>query len=193
MNTIYFLKINPKTDTTNRIQLKEYCSKMGKLIVKNIARSLLGAKEETLVFESYEKGKPYFKNYPHFHFNISHSDNAVTVVVCDGAVGIDCEKIQKANPKLAKRFFTEKENAYINENPLESDTRFFEIWTKKEAFLKLSGKGITIPLDSFDVTDGSLNESFYTIKKGEVVISVCTHCPTDFAFSEISEEDIPNL
>ena len=46
-----------------------------------------------------ENGKPYIKNYPDYHFNISHSNGAVAIAFSDYPVGVDIEKIRKADMK----------------------------------------------------------------------------------------------
>lgn len=149
---------------------KQKCSQIGKEIAQTAACEVLGVEKSDLVFSVGSKGKPYLSSHPQFHFNISHSHNFVTVAVSDSEIGIDCEKIRSVNLKIAKRYFTEKEQEYINETEPQKNRRFFEIWTKKEAFLKKDGKGISIPLTSFDVTE----KNIFTTEKNGFIISVCT-------------------
>lgn len=52
--------------------------------------------------------------------------------------------------KMAKRFFTVEEAEFINKST-DRNSAFFEIWTKKESFVKAVGKGLAIPLNSFSV------------------------------------------
>ena len=186
MNIVYFLKLNTE-NMPNRTVRKKLCSKKAKEIVETAAFEFSGKKPCDLHFEMKENGKPFLPNLPDFHFNISHSENAVAVVISDREVGIDCEKIRTADMRIAKRRFTEKEYAYINADSSESDLCFFEIWTKKEAFLKQSGNGITVPLNSFDVTCDALKNRFFTIEKNGFMISVCSELPlTEFIFKDIS-------
>lgn len=194
MNIIYFLKLNPKFEgayseknTLGKPQLKEACSKAAKEIIIKALLDFFGINISFSDFLKSEDGKPYIKNLPDFHFNISHSENAVAVAISDSEVGIDCEKLRNADLRVAKRRFTEKEYAYIIKDSSETDLRFFEIWTKKEAYLKFCGKGLTMPLNSFDVTDGSLDKSFHTYQKDVFFISVCTDSPNNnFTFLEIT-------
>lgn len=196
MNIIYFLKLNPKFEGAyseknilGKPQLKEACSKAAKEIIIKALLNFFGINISFSDFLKGENGKPYIKNLPDFHFNISHSENAVAVSISDSEVGIDCEKLRNADLRIAKRRFTEKEYTYIIKDSSETDLRFFEIWTKKEAYLKFCGKGITLPLNSFDVTDGSLDKSFHTYQKDGFFISVCTDSPNNnFTFLEITEE-----
>ncbi len=113
-------------------------------------------------------GKPYFENFPNFYFNVSHSGDLTVIAVSEQNVGIDAEKLRIPNLKVAKRF-CEDEYAYINKTP--TPTAFFEIWTKKEAYLKYLGEGLHGGLNSFSVfkTDTPIK----TFKNGDYVISVC--------------------
>ena len=66
-------------------------------------------------------------------------------------IGCDIEQIQSANLKLAKRFFSSEEYLYIAE--LEGERQnyaFCRLWTLKESFLKVTGMGMKLPLDSFE-------------------------------------------
>ena len=95
-----------------------------------------------------EKGKPYFKHIPDLFFSISHTDGLTVIALSDCEVGIDVERIKKADLRIIKRFLNE-EAEYITEQ--DSDRRFFEVWTKKEAYLKYTGYGLSGGLDSVNV------------------------------------------
>ena len=106
-----------------------------------------------------ENGKPYVKDKEEFAFNISHSGDYAVIAYSNEpgikAVGIDVERIRQRDDdmKLANRFFTKSEIDYISDG-LECsdiDMRFYKIWTMKEAFMKLTGKGLGQRLDSFSV------------------------------------------
>ncbi|HEX3078666.1 MAG TPA: 4'-phosphopantetheinyl transferase superfamily protein [Lachnospiraceae bacterium] len=99
-------------------------------------------------------GKPYYGNSD-MHFNISHSDRMILGVIGNSEVGIDIEKITGADIDIAKQFFTEDERNLILSHK-DEDTRskaFFEIWTRKESFLKAIGTGLYTTLTSFDVCE----------------------------------------
>lgn len=115
-------------------------------------------------------GKPYFKNLPNVYFNISHSGKLQAVALGDSEMGVDIELIRKADLRIAKRRFTANEYAYIAEQ--DCDNRFFEIWTKKEAYLKYKGTGISGGLNSFDVF--KISPKIKTYKTNEYFISVCS-------------------
>lgn len=96
-----------------------------------------------------EKSKPYIKNDNSFYFNISHSGEYVCLGVSDTEIGVDIEKHNKARTRLAKRFFSKREQSYCEDNT----SRFFDIWTQKEAFIKAVGIGLSYGLNTFCIFD----------------------------------------
>lgn len=95
----------------------------------------------------------------------------IVIAVLDKPIGIDVEKLRKPDMHTANRFFTKREVAYISEcnDEQEQNKRFFEIWTRKEAYYKCLGTGIRMPMDSFDVTLPSSN--YKTTIMGDYVVS----------------------
>ena len=112
-------------------------------------------------------GKPYFPGTD-IHFNISHSGDYKVLAIAETPVGVDIEKVRKADLRVANRF-AQTEKDYVLEK--DNNYRFFEIWTKKEAYLKYKGTGLRGGLDSFDVF--SLPEDINTFRFKEYFISVC--------------------
>ena len=105
-----------------------------------------------------EKGKPYFKYITDLFFSISHSGDITVVAIGDTPLGVDVEKIKKADLRVIKRFLKEEAD-YITEK--DSNHRFFEIWTKKEAYLKCKGTGISGGLNSVNVLDLPFETTVY--------------------------------
>ena len=99
----------------------------------------LNTSEESLVFSENKNGKPYFTNFPDFYFNISHSADGIAIAVDTKEIGIDIEKIRDVNLRVADRFFTDEEKKYVYKDEEFCQKRFFEIWTKKEAYVKKHG------------------------------------------------------
>ncbi len=88
--------------------------------------------------------------------NLSHSAGLALLAVARGrVVGVDVEHVRDSVEieALARRFFSALERECLLGLPEEQRRRaFFSCWTRKEAYLKARGGGLTIPLDRFDVT-----------------------------------------
>lgn len=101
-------------------------------------------------------GKPLLAGESSLRFNASHSGEwAVYAFVQDHEVGIDVEQIKKdfETEGIAERFFSAGEVQTLNAlAEAEKPAAFFRCWTRKEAYIKAIGSGLSHPLDSFDVT-----------------------------------------
>ena len=101
-------------------------------------------------------GKPYViirgNNTSNF-FNISHTTGVGIVIFSNYEVGIDIEEIRNAVDEIVDRFFSRNEKKYLNDSEDEKiyRKRFFEIWTKKEAYLKWNGEGLSRGFLGLDV------------------------------------------
>jgi 4'-phosphopantetheinyl transferase len=89
-------------------------------------------------------------------FNVSHAGGLALIAAgCGTAIGVDIEKV-RPHPDLlgiARRFFSARETDAIL--ALSEDQRqeaFFACWTRKEAFLKATGMGLSFPLSKFSVS-----------------------------------------
>lgn len=140
------------------------------IVARGLLRCVLGAamgiEPAAVRFDYSAKGKPRLsapgekraeqrERETDLRFNVSHSHGQVLVAVTVGReVGVDIEKMRVKTDceKLAARFFSPGEVEALRRVPAE-DRRaaFFTCWTRKEAFLKATGKGITFGLDQFDV------------------------------------------
>ena len=90
------------------------------------------------------------------NFNVSHSNNLAIVGVTRGRhLGIDLEYIQRdfACEEIARRVFSPHEIATLNDLPGDlKHEAFFNCWTRKEAYIKARGMGLSYPLNQFEVS-----------------------------------------
>lgn len=133
------------------------------IAAKGILRTLLGTylnqSPGSIKFSYGPHGKPeldpqLFSTHS-LHFNQSDSKTfALYAFTKSHPVGVDIEYIRtdiEALP-LAKRFFSPNETIALNNQPPEQQIpAFFRIWTRKEAFIKAVGEGLSFPLDEFEV------------------------------------------
>lgn len=109
-----------------------------------------------------ENGKP--KNNS-FFFSISHSGEYAVCAAAQNPVGVDIQHMREVNLELAKRFFAADEFDYVK-NGDNIKERFFEIWTKKEAYVKLYGMGIGADFSDFSVlSECGVNFKMYDISE----------------------------
>lgn len=98
--------------------------------------------EERPRLEHDDKGKPYLPDHPELSVSISHCRTAVAVVVSpQGRVGIDVECRRKIGAGLMERVCTEAELATVRAAD-DVTMAFLQLWTRKEAVLKMRGTGI---------------------------------------------------
>jgi len=102
-----------------------------------------------------EHGKPFLSG-GELRFNLAHSGNLVLYAFClDDAIGVDLEAERELTDALAiaERFFSPGERKTLRSLPRElQTTAFYRCWTRKEAFIKAVGEGLSYPLSAFDVT-----------------------------------------
>jgi len=190
MQKLYYIEINENIDASvfNQLLLLTSIEKRQKIsqyrfdidkklclysdvLIRCLACLELKSSNEQLEFYTNDYGKPYLMGYQNFQFNSSHTKNAIAAGISKNPLGVDIEKIKSLDLNIAKRFFTENELHYILLDTNNQDQRFFEIWTQKEAYIKYIGKGLAIPLKSFDVTHNILKDKISALKIDNYIIS----------------------
>jgi 4'-phosphopantetheinyl transferase len=127
---------------------------------RGFLRAILGAyldvAPRALVFDYSPHGKPRLATGAGgLRFNLSHShDLALCAVALDRELGVDVEYIQpRLEEGIAERFFSRREVAALRSLPAEAQSAaFFACWTRKEAYVKAHGQGLSLRLDRFDVS-----------------------------------------
>jgi 4'-phosphopantetheinyl transferase len=133
------------------------------VIARATLRKILGAYSQTspesIGFEYTAYGKPRLAKPPrNIRFNASRSGERALIACTMGCeVGVDIEWISRdlEIDDLARRFFTVAENEKLQTFPADHRHQaFLRCWTCKEAFVKAVGKGLSLDLDTFDVSAG---------------------------------------
>lgn len=142
-------------------RLRSQTTRRDYIAARGILRAILGRylREEPreLRFGYTVYGKPFllgeFSNA--LSFNLSHSHGMALYAVTRGReIGVDLEQIHDnvEHARIADRFFSPREIAWFRSVPPPIQKKaFFTCWTRKEAYLKARGDGLSRPLNSFDV------------------------------------------
>lgn len=126
----------------------------GRAGLRHILSTYLERDPANLSFTYNAWGKPELAGATSLHFNLSHSADHALLAVCTMApIGVDIEDIRPLQEDVASHFFTTVECEDLACLP-EADrlNGFYRCWTRKEAFVKAHGAGLSLPLDSFDVS-----------------------------------------
>jgi 4'-phosphopantetheinyl transferase len=131
----------------------------GRGLLRVILGRYLNRKPAHLCFEYGPYGKPFLSASPGrdpISFNVCHSQGlALFAVTLGRQIGIDVEYLRTdfSWQDVAERFFSPQENADLRALPeREQREAFFSCWTRKEAYIKARGEGLSHALDEFDVS-----------------------------------------
>lgn len=124
-------------------------------VLRSLAGHYASVAPQALVFGYQAKGKPYLATPHGLHLNVSHSgDYALLAFTRTGPLGVDVERKRPLSdlPALAKTSFSPHEYAAWGRLPPPDQLEaFFAVWSRKEAFIKATGEGIS-QLADFDVS-----------------------------------------
>jgi 4'-phosphopantetheinyl transferase len=128
---------------------------VGRGVLRTLLGRYIGVPPQALAFAYNEFGKPELAG-SEVCFNLSHSHGIALVAVTRGrAIGVDIERVREEvmRERIAERFFSPAEaRALAGLPPGQQAQAFFNCWTRKEAWIKARGQGLSIALDSFEVT-----------------------------------------
>lgn len=211
MNIVYFSELSENIDPQQNIIInfisKEKKGQLDKrnfdidmklslyaeLLLRCHICKLLSVSNQEIVFDKTDSDKPYLRGYPNFYFNISHTRTAIVVALSDQEIGVDVEKIKHADLGITNRFFTELEQKYFLDSA-DKHKAFYEIWTKKEAYIKCAGKGLNMSLISFDVFHPKIKSKIQTFQQDDYIISVCVKkCGINFDLCRLLENQITDM
>lgn len=132
-----------------------------------------------------EHGKPYLPLCPQIRFNLSHSARFIVLAINAAGIELGCDieeysdkKAIKTLKNVSRRVLSDKEKSMLGEPASENDVewkqKFYDIWTAKESYVKLTGKGLGTDFrklelsqneDSITITDIDNGDIMYIIRK----------------------------
>ena len=185
-----------RIETTKRIETKASLLGAG-LLLRYVLNGEYGLSDFTI--ETNEHGKPYIKEHPEIHFNLSHSGDIAVCTVSDTECGVDIENVNALHDtmKVANRFFSRNEyNAMLlSPNPNEA---FCRLWTLRESYVKMRRKGFAIGRSTLrcDFHRGGCSMYQYDILQDDAFfrelkgvpgyrISVCTKGEAEHTLTEV--------
>ncbi len=145
-----------------------------------------GLQERSVEYEIGEWGKPTLKYHPEICFSLSHSGDYAICTIGDKPVGNDIEYVKDGRLKVADRFFAREELDWLYDagTPDERTQRMFRLWTMKESFLKVTGRGMSLSLKDFvihmDEASGrarvrhSVDAKYYYMREYQEIDGYCT-------------------
>lgn len=128
----------------------------GRLALRGLLGRYLNMAPSAVRFDYSSYGKPELPGEA-LRFNVAHSDDLAVIAVTeqDDRLGVDVEHVRELEDidGVARTVFSQRELEVFHALPDASKSRaFFNCWTRKEAFVKAVGEGLSHPLDVFDVT-----------------------------------------
>ncbi len=113
-------------------------------------------------------------------FNYSHTESAVLFALTDESfIGTDIESSARRIPaNIYAKVFHPDEINYINSSGKSKEERFFECWTRKEAYTKQLGTGLSRNLSSINTLSDVMSSTMLTIRINKYICSICVSRPS---------------
>lgn len=149
----------------------------------------------SLIFDIDKNHKPYLKNVENLHFNLSHTKGAVLLGISSAPIGVDIELNRDPAFDIMEHYFHEDEVHYVTSVSSEQirSNFFFNVWTRKEAFIKYTGNGLSDNLKEINTQSISLQPNFITWPYKSFICSVYTKTAIKEKPIIINEPDIINF
>jgi 4'-phosphopantetheinyl transferase len=148
-------------------------------MLRYILGTYLNLNPEEIIFRQNEYGKLFIseeQNPENIQFNLSHSGDMIVYAISKGRdVGIDIQKIKDNDSimDIVDHYFSETEKAAFRSLPDEQKLKgFHSCWTRKEAYIKALGMGLSYPLNSFTMPVTPENSSAVIYDDSETAYSV---------------------
>lgn len=145
----------------------------GRLFLFSRVSEKTGCPVKNLRLEKGPHGKPLFADWPDIHFSLSYTADIFALALHSAPIGIDIEQVRDRKLFSGKSMTTASEKKHLSEAP-EPLLAFYELWTRKEAYTKYLGNGLTMSLASFDVWQAPAAGLLSTYFTDGCCISLCS-------------------
>ncbi|KEO85183.1 4'-phosphopantetheinyl transferase family protein [Tumebacillus flagellatus] len=187
-----------------RVDSKKIEFLLGRALLKTQIGSRLGRDPESVHFVKNDYGKLFLADAaaPAFHFNLTHSGSVIACAFAPMTVGVDVEYAGNDHLSVMPTVFTAEEQAYVHSRePDERLQAFYRIWTRKEAYVKAVGMGLSISPDSFGVPIEEMGEgewAYYTCRPADsyvlsLAVSSQGHAPSETVHPNLHAVDARRL
>lgn len=128
---------------------------VGRAALRRLLGAYVGQPPVALSFIPGPNHKPLLATVPHLHYNVAHAGNWVLIAIAPVEIGVDIEKIDADFPfqGVLADSFSLPEQAFIRQHPAPA-TAFYQLWTRKEAFVKATAQGIEADFSQVPALDG---------------------------------------
>lgn len=128
---------------------------IGRVMLRQVISQYINIPPEDIAFIYGTKGKPHILNHP-IHFNLSHAhDQLLLAVSLDKVIGVDIEykrPMDNMATVAQMNFSAYEQSIFFNLPDSQKVDVFYQLWTRKEAYIKAVGDGFSLPLSGFDIT-----------------------------------------
>ncbi|MFF2175656.1 4'-phosphopantetheinyl transferase family protein [Lysinibacillus sp. NPDC058147] len=155
---VKFLDLEEQTTYKSyKVDFKKKEFLIGRLLLKYIISKHLNLDLSDIAFQKKQYGKLYLKNVrgeetTNLDFNLTHSEGIVACALANRVVGIDVEYMKEIHLDIIKQVLSNDEMLFLQAYPKEMWKKlFYQIWTRKEAYLKAIGTGFILEPNTLNI------------------------------------------
>ena len=128
---------------------------LGRAALRLMLGAYLGQSPAGLHFKPGPNKKPWLREAPDLHYNVTHAGNWILLAVAPAEVGIDVERLDPAFTfqEVLDHSCSPAERSFINRSPVPYRA-FYQLWTRKEALVKATAQGIDAEFSQVPALDG---------------------------------------
>lgn len=172
-----------------RYSIDQKLSLYSELLTIYTLEKALGRSLPDIIFSKTSTGKPFFAEEPQWHFNTSHSGRRIICGIANQWIGVDVEKIGQIHSFVSDNCFHKDEQLKLL-LASSKEQLFYEIWTRKEAFVKYDGNGIAQDLTKINVYDPKKLVQFHSWYEENYQYSSYTNKPEEIEIIDVSMNEV---